>query len=85
MVGMYGMGYILTNVIRFDPTGNIMEHYVDGDLVDDTQPPHRSKASPDSLHVWGKLLPPKLFASWSQPANQTNHRTRRPWRLPGVT
>lgn len=30
-----------------------MEHYVDGDLVDDTEPTHRSKASPDSLHVWG--------------------------------
>ncbi|KAK8105400.1 glyoxalase [Apiospora kogelbergensis] len=41
----------------FDPSGNVMEHYVDGDLVDDTQPPHRSKASPDSLHVWGPDVP----------------------------
>jgi len=32
-----------------------MEHYVDGDLVDDTYPTNRQKASPDNLHVWGKL------------------------------
>lgn len=41
----------------FDPAGFIMEHYVDGDLVDDTEPTHRSKASPDSLHVWGPDVP----------------------------
>ena len=32
-----------------------MEHYVDGDLLDDTEPTHRNPASPDSLHVWGEL------------------------------
>lgn len=42
--------------IRYDPAGFIMEHYVDGDLVDSTQAPHRSQASPDGLHVWGKLF-----------------------------
>jgi len=40
--------------IRFDPSHFILEHYVDGDLVNDEYPTHRSLASPDSLHVWGK-------------------------------
>ncbi|KAK8090764.1 glyoxalase family protein [Apiospora phragmitis] len=61
----------------FDPTGNIMEHYVDGDLVDDTQPPHRSKASPDSLHVWGKSIPPKTLPFMILAADQMKFRTRR--------
>ena len=34
-----------------------MEHYVDGDLLDDTEPTHRNPASPDSLHVWGEFTP----------------------------
>ncbi|KAH8681099.1 glyoxalase [Xylariales sp. PMI_506] len=38
----------------FDPSGFRLEHYVDGDLVDNTEPVHRSLASPDGLHVWGK-------------------------------
>ncbi|KAI0132411.1 glyoxalase [Xylariales sp. AK1849] len=41
----------------FDPSMFIMEHYVDGDLVDDSEPTHRSLASPDSLHVWGPDVP----------------------------
>ncbi|RYP57475.1 hypothetical protein DL769_009459 [Monosporascus sp. CRB-8-3] len=41
----------------FDPAGFIMEHYVDGDLVDATEPPHRSKSGPGSLHVWGPDVP----------------------------
>ncbi|KAL4772057.1 cytochrome P450 [Aspergillus nidulans var. acristatus] len=39
----------------FDPSRFILEHYVDGDLVDETYPTHRSLASPDNLHVWGFL------------------------------
>jgi len=31
-----------------------MEHYVDGDLVNDETPINRTKAAPDNLHVWGK-------------------------------
>ena len=34
-----------------------MEHYSDGDLVDDTEPPHRSKSGPGTLHVWGPDTP----------------------------
>ncbi|RYP51893.1 hypothetical protein DL768_002861 [Monosporascus sp. mg162] len=41
----------------FDPAGFIMEHYVDGDLVDATEPPHRSQSGPGSLHVWGPDVP----------------------------
>lgn len=39
---------------RFDPAGFIMEHYVDGDLLDMREPTHKTKAGPDNLHVWGK-------------------------------
>ena len=44
----------LITVPRFDPAGFIMEHYVDGDLLDMREPTHRTKASPDNLHVWGE-------------------------------
>ncbi|KAK2000442.1 glyoxalase [Colletotrichum falcatum] len=40
----------------FDPSGFIMEHYVDGDLLDDTEETHHNPASPDNLHVWGKCF-----------------------------
>lgn len=45
----------------FDPSRFILEHYVDGDLLDQRYPTQRTKASPDGLHVWGEwqlLLPP---------------------------
>lgn len=40
--------------IRFDSLNFILEHYVDGDLVDCTTPVNRSKAEPNNLHIWGK-------------------------------
>jgi hypothetical protein len=42
---------------RFDPAGFILEHYVDGDLLDMSEPTHKNLASPDNLHVWGKHTP----------------------------
>jgi catechol 2,3-dioxygenase-like lactoylglutathione lyase family enzyme len=45
---------ILIYCCRFDPSRFIMEHYVDGDLVNDETPINRTQASPDNLHVWGK-------------------------------
>ncbi|KAB8253712.1 Glyoxalase/Bleomycin resistance protein/Dihydroxybiphenyl dioxygenase [Aspergillus pseudonomiae] len=45
----------------FDPSGFIVEHYVDGDLVNDQLPTNRSLASPDNLHIWGPDLPPTLL------------------------
>ncbi|KAF5006059.1 hypothetical protein FDECE_7541 [Fusarium decemcellulare] len=37
----------------FDPSRFILEHYVDGDLVNEEHATNRSKASPNNLHVWG--------------------------------
>ncbi|KAF9888931.1 hypothetical protein FE257_008100 [Aspergillus nanangensis] len=45
----------------FDPSRFIIEHYVDGDLVDDQLPTNRSLASPNNLHIWGPDLPPTFL------------------------
>jgi hypothetical protein len=45
---------------RFDPSRFILEHYVDGDLVNDETPTSRHKAGPGNLHVWGKFEDPRL-------------------------
>ncbi|KAJ5464806.1 oxidoreductase [Penicillium daleae] len=45
----------------FDTSRFIIEHYVDGDLVNDQQPTNRSLATPDNLHVWGPDLPPTFL------------------------
>jgi hypothetical protein len=42
----------------FDPSKFIVEHYVDGDLVNDETPLTRTKAGPNNLHVWGAILIP---------------------------
>lgn len=42
---------------RFDGSGNVVEHYVDGDLVNEDTPERRIPAGPDSLFVWGPDLP----------------------------
>ena len=44
----------------YDPGRFIMEHYVDGDLLDDTEETHVSVASPNTLYIWGK--------SWGTPS-----------------
>ncbi|KAL9489837.1 hypothetical protein ACSS6W_002114 [Trichoderma asperelloides] len=41
----------------FDPSRFILEHYVDGDLVNSNHKTNRSKAGPGNLHVWGPDLP----------------------------
>jgi hypothetical protein len=46
---------------RYDRSCFILEHYVDGDLVNETTPIHRSEAGPDSLHIWGPPLPPTFL------------------------
>jgi hypothetical protein len=40
----------------FDPSKFILEHYVDGDLVNSSYKTNRSLAAPGNLHVWGKYL-----------------------------
>ncbi len=42
---------------RFDGSGNIVEHYSDGDLVNEDTPFSREAAAPDTLHVWGPNVP----------------------------
>jgi hypothetical protein len=42
---------------RFDASGNILEHYIDGDLVNEDTPPQREVESPNSLYVWGPNIP----------------------------
>ena len=39
---------------RFDTSRFIVEHYVDGDLVNSETPITREVASPDRMYVWGK-------------------------------
>ncbi|KAH7083602.1 Glyoxalase/Bleomycin resistance protein/Dihydroxybiphenyl dioxygenase [Paraphoma chrysanthemicola] len=41
----------------FDGSGNIVEHYLDGDLVNEDTPERRIPADLDSLFVWGPDLP----------------------------
>lgn len=41
----------------FDPSRFILEHYVDGDLLDSEHPTNVTPAGPDTLHVWGPDLP----------------------------
>lgn len=48
---------MLTIVLRkrFDTSRFILEHYVDGDLVNNKTETKTSLATPDGLHIWGKF------------------------------
>ncbi|KAK3389261.1 Glyoxalase/Bleomycin resistance protein/Dihydroxybiphenyl dioxygenase [Podospora didyma] len=41
----------------FDPSKFILEHYVDGDLLNMNEPTHHTKEGPGNLHVWGPEVP----------------------------
>ncbi|PMD28975.1 Glyoxalase/Bleomycin resistance protein/Dihydroxybiphenyl dioxygenase [Hyaloscypha variabilis F] len=41
----------------FDASGNVVEHYSDGDLVNKDTPFQREPAGPNSLYIWGPNLP----------------------------
>ncbi|MCJ1458505.1 hypothetical protein MMC28_008878 [Mycoblastus sanguinarius] len=45
----------------FDPSKFILEHYVDGDLVNSKTPITKDVASPDGLYVWGPDVPPTFM------------------------
>jgi hypothetical protein len=47
----------LPSIGRFDGSGNIVEHYSDGDLVNEDTPWGREPAGPNGLYVWGLELP----------------------------
>lgn len=49
--------YILLTPYRFDSSGNVIEHYSDGDLVNKDTPLSREKAAFESLYVWGPNVP----------------------------
>ncbi|KIV96560.1 hypothetical protein PV10_00409 [Exophiala mesophila] len=41
----------------FDGSGNIVEHYSDGDLVNEDTPTSREPAAPNTLFIWGPNIP----------------------------
>ncbi|OJJ30436.1 hypothetical protein ASPWEDRAFT_46014 [Aspergillus wentii DTO 134E9] len=41
----------------WDTTGNMIEHYADGDLVNEETPIGYGPAGPDSLAIWGPVVP----------------------------
>ena len=43
----------LTIYFRFDPSGNIVEHYSDGDIVNCETAVAKEPAAPDTMAVWG--------------------------------
>ncbi|EPE06509.1 glyoxalase family protein [Ophiostoma piceae UAMH 11346] len=45
----------------FDPAGFILEHYVDGDLLNMTEPTHNTMEKDAHLHVWGPDVPPTFM------------------------
>lgn len=55
------MSFQADTVTRRDTSGFIVEHYADGDLVDELTPTNRNEAGPNSLHIWGPPLPPTFL------------------------
>lgn len=45
-----------------DPFGNKIEHWTDGDLVNDTTPVGTAPVSPDELRQWAPPITPEFFA-----------------------
>ncbi|KIH89899.1 oxidoreductase [Sporothrix brasiliensis 5110] len=45
----------------FDPAQFILEHYVDGDLLDMSEPTHVTLEKDAHLHVWGPDVPPTFL------------------------
>ena len=44
-------------MLRFDGSGNIVEHYSDSDQVNEDSPCSREPAAADTLHIWGPNIP----------------------------
>ncbi|KAF9890428.1 hypothetical protein FE257_005833 [Aspergillus nanangensis] len=75
-VNCWGIGrHILGSQIFdywFDASGNIIEHYSDGDLVNQHTPVSKEPAGPQSLYVWGPNLPLAFISGKIQHA--TGHK-----------
>ena len=70
--GLWGIGrHLLGSQIYdywFDPEGNLIEHFTDGDLV---RPGHEAslhQVSEDSLSQWGPPVPAAFFEPWKHEA-----------------
>ena len=59
--------YPTDGIPRFDSSGNIVEHYSDGDLVNEDTPTGREPAAPDTLYVWGPNLPRSFITMLPDP------------------
>lgn len=57
---------------RFDASGNIVEHYSDGDLVNQNTPVSKEPAGPQSLYVWGPNIPSSFMSGKIEDA--TGHK-----------
>ena len=54
---------LIQHVSRFDPSGFIVEHYADGDLVNSETPATRELATKKSLYAWGPEVPKAFFSA----------------------
>jgi hypothetical protein len=66
---------VLTSpMCRFDASGNVIEHYSDGDLVNDASPFQKEPAGPESLYVWGPNLPLAFMSGKLEDVGKTIQR-----------
>jgi catechol 2,3-dioxygenase-like lactoylglutathione lyase family enzyme len=59
-VGRHVEGSQIFNYWR-DPYGNKIEHWTDGDQVNDSYEGHLTRLSPEGLSQWGPKLPPDFY------------------------
>lgn len=53
---------LMISNIRFDPNGFVVEHYVDGDLVNCNSPVGLEPAIPSVISSWGPDIPKSFFS-----------------------
>ncbi len=70
--GLWGIGrHLLGSQIYdywFDPEGNLVEHFTDGDLVQPGKVAELHQVSPDTLSQWGPVVPDTFFEPWKYEA-----------------
>jgi catechol 2,3-dioxygenase-like lactoylglutathione lyase family enzyme len=70
--GLWGVGrHLLGSQIYdywFDPEGNLVEHFTDGDLVQPGNAPGVHQVSEESLSQWGPVVPETFFEPWKHKA-----------------
>ncbi|MNN19124.1 hypothetical protein D3C81_1323540 [compost metagenome] len=58
-----------------DPSGNLIEHFTDGDLFNQDSPSGFTQACDDSLYQWGPPMSVEYFLGGKCPAQDTAPRT----------